>query len=107
MELMRRLCIREVGRVEDHIFENGICWCEQRAAPFGGSTLPLGPGSELWKYWTTGKGFGRWAGAAKKWTTLHRLLLKAGVPPRKAKGLTTNIIEATMPWYLDIKNKKP
>jgi len=66
----------------------------------GGSTLPFGPGSALWKYWTSGAGYGKWAHSVHKWTTLHRLLIEAGVPARMASGLTTNIIQATMPGYL-------
>lgn len=66
----------------------------------GGSTLPFGPGSALWKYWTSGAGYAKWAHAVHKWTTLHRLLIEAGVPARMASGLTTNIIQATMPGYL-------
>lgn len=72
----------------------------------GGSTLPFGPGSKLWKYWTSGEGFAKWSKAVHKWTTLHRLLLKAGVPAHMASGLTTNIIQATMPGYLKTNHKK-
>ncbi len=72
----------------------------------GGSKLPFGPGSALWKYWTTGPGYRKWARAKHKWTTLRRLLLKAGVPAHMVNGLTTNIIEAVMPWYLKKKNRK-
>lgn len=71
----------------------------------GGSTLPFGPGSKLWAYWTSGKGFAKWAGAVHKWTTLHRLLIEAGVPIQMANGLTTNIIQATMPGYLKTNHK--
>lgn len=77
----------------------------------GGSTLPFGPGSKLWTYWTSGPGFARWSVSVHKWTTLHRLLLKAlikgGVldPEHVAKGLTTNIIQATMPGYLKTNHK--
>lgn len=66
----------------------------------GGSALPFGPGSKLWKYWTAGPGFAKWAGSVHKWTTLNHLLIAAGVPRRMADGLTTNIIQATMPGYL-------
>lgn len=72
----------------------------------GGSTLPFGPGSKLWKYWTRGAGFARWSGAVHKWTTLHRLLIEADVPRHMADGLTTNIIQATMPGYLKTNHKK-
>lgn len=72
----------------------------------GGSTLPFGPGSKLWKYWTSGAGYAKWAGSVHKWTTLHRLLIAAGVPARMASGLTTNIIQATMPGYLKTNHKK-
>ena len=72
----------------------------------GGSTLPFGPGSKLWKYWTVGAGFAKWAGSVHKWTTLHRLLLEAGVPAHMANGLTTNIIQAVMPGYLKTNHKK-
>jgi hypothetical protein len=63
----------------------------------GGSTLPFGPGSKLWKYWTEGVGFAKWAASPHKWDTLHRLLLKAGVPAHMAAGLTTNMIQAKFP----------
>jgi len=72
----------------------------------GGSTLPFGPGSALWKYWTAGAGFAKWSGSVHKWTTLHRLLIEAGVPARMADGLTTNIIQAVMPGYLKTNHKK-
>jgi HK97 family phage prohead protease len=65
-----------------------------------GSDLKYGHGSALWKYWTAGEGFAKWSGAVHKWTTLRDLLLKAGVPPLDADGLTTNIITATMPGYM-------
>lgn len=63
----------------------------------GGSTLPFGPGSKLWKYWTSGPGFAKWGSSPHKWTTLHRLLIEAGVPAHMADGLTTNIIQAVFP----------
>lgn len=62
--------------------------------------LPYGPGSHLWEYWTKGEGFAKWAGALHKWTTLHRELIKAGVPVHEADGLATNIIDAVMPGYM-------
>jgi HK97 family phage prohead protease len=65
-----------------------------------GSDLKYGPGSKLWKYWTAGEGFAKWSAAVHKWTTLRDLLLKAGVPPQMADGLTTNIITAVMPGYM-------
>jgi hypothetical protein len=65
----------------------------------GGSTLPFGPGSKLWKYWTEGAGFAKWAASPHKWTTLHRLLLEAGVPAHMAAGLTTNMIQAKFPGH--------
>ena len=65
-----------------------------------GSDLKYGHGSALWKYWTAGEGFAKWSGALHKWTTLHGLLLKAGVPAHSADGLTTNIITAVMPGYM-------
>ena len=74
----------------------GPFWVDHRAA----STLPLGPGSSLWKYWTAGKGFAQWGGSKHKWTTLHGLLKKAGVPAKSLDGLTTNIIEAVFPGYM-------
>jgi phage head maturation protease len=64
------------------------------------SDLEYGHGSALWKYWTRGEGFAKWSGAVHKWTTLRDLLLKAGVPPASADGLTTNIIQAVMPGYM-------
>jgi HK97 family phage prohead protease len=65
-----------------------------------GSDLKYGHGSKLWKYWTAGEGFAKWSAAVHKWTTLRDLLLKAGVPPQMADGLTTNIITAVMPGYM-------
>lgn len=70
------------------------------------SDLKYGPGSKLWTYWTKGEGFAKWSGAVHKWTTLHRELLKAGVPAHMADGLTTNIIEATMPGYMEQAHAK-
>jgi HK97 family phage prohead protease len=70
------------------------------------SDLPYGPGSKLWKYWTAGEGFAKWSAAVHKWTTLHALLLKAGVPAASADGLTTNIIQAVMPGYMKLAHKK-
>jgi hypothetical protein len=70
------------------------------------SKLPFGPGSSLWAYWTKGKGAAKWTGAAKKWSTLNKLLKAAGVPAKVVDGLTTNIIEAVMPGYMDSKQKK-
>ena len=73
------------------------------AVPDGGergSDLKYGHGSALWKYWTTGAGAAKWTAAVHKWTTLRDLLLKAGVPPAEADGLTTNIITAVMPGYM-------
>jgi HK97 family phage prohead protease len=64
------------------------------------SDLKYGHGSALWKYWTSGEGFAKWSAAVHKWTTLRDLLLKAGVPPQMADGLTTNIITAVMPGYM-------
>ena len=64
------------------------------------SDLKYGHGSALWDYWTRGDGFAKWSGAVHKWTTLHALLLKAGVPSASADGLTTNIIQAVMPGYM-------
>lgn len=72
----------------------------------GGSRLPFGPGSALWNYWTKGAGYAKWAKAVHKWSTLRRLLLKAGVPAHMVNGLTTNIIEAVMPGYLKVKNRR-
>lgn len=63
----------------------------------GGSTLPFGPGSELWKYWTSGPGFAKWGASPHKWTALHAALKAAGVPGRFLDGLTTNIIQAVFP----------
>lgn len=76
----------------------------------GGSTLPFGPGSALWKYWTSGPGFAKWSTAVHKWTTLNRLL-KAAIPKEDqaridVDGLTTNIIQATMPGYLKTNHKR-
>jgi HK97 family phage prohead protease len=64
------------------------------------SDLKYGKGSALWDYWTKGEGFAKWASALHKWTTLHRLLIAAGVPAHEADGLTTNIIQAVMPGYM-------
>ncbi len=72
----------------------------------GTSQLPLGPGSSLWKYWTAGKGFAQWSGAKNKWTVLHALLKKAGVPAKSLDGLTTNIITAVFPDYMKHKGKE-
>jgi phage portal protein BeeE len=71
-----------------------------------GSNLQYGPGSALWSYWTKGEGFAKWSGAVHKWETLRRLLLEAGVPEHEVDGLTTNIIEATMPGYMKQAHKK-
>ena len=70
------------------------------------SELQFGHGSELWKYWTAGKGFAKWSGALHKWTTLRDLLLKAGVPAHSVDGLTTNIIMAVMPGYMKLAHAK-
>ena len=78
-------------------------------APAGGrdvSKLPIGPGHKLWEYWTAGKGLGRWIGAVHKWTTLHRLLLEAGVPSHEVDGLTTNIINFVLPGYMKLAHHK-
>lgn len=78
----------------------------------GGSHLPYGPGSALWRYWTSGEGFAKWSKALHKWTTLHRLLLAALIKAREpraaeiAPGLATNIIQATMPGYLKTNHKR-
>lgn len=74
----------------------GPYWPDHRAV----STLPIGPGHSLWTYWTEGKGFAQWAGAVHKWTTLHALLKKAGVPAKSVDGLTTNLIEFKFPGYM-------
>lgn len=76
----------------------------------GGSRLPFGPGSALWKYWTSGPGFAKWSGAVHKWATLNRLL-KAAIPAEDraridVNGLTTNIIQATFPGYMKSRGKK-
>lgn len=70
------------------------------------SDLQHGKGSALWNYWTKGEGLARWVGAKHKWTTLHRLLVAEGVPPREADGLATNIIEAVLPGYMKQAHKK-
>lgn len=70
------------------------------------SDLKYGKGSALWDYWTKGAGAAKWTGALHKWTTLHRLLLAAGVPAGQADGLTTNIIEAVMPGYMKLAHAK-
>jgi HK97 family phage prohead protease len=70
------------------------------------SDLQYGHGSALWKYWTRGEGFAKWSGAVHKWTTLRDLLLKAGVPAISADGLTTNIITAVMPGYMEQAHAK-
>jgi HK97 family phage prohead protease len=70
------------------------------------SDLAHGHGSALWDYWTHGKGFAKWSGALHKWATLRRLLLRAGVPPGQADGLTTNIITAVMPGYMKLAHHK-
>ena len=71
-----------------------------------GSDLKYGHGSALWKYWTSGEGYAKWSAAVHKWTTLRDLLLKAGVPPAAADGLTTNIITAVMPGYMKQAHQK-
>ena len=71
-----------------------------------GSDLKYGHGSKLWDYWTRGEGFAKWSGAVHKWTTLHALLLKAGVPSVSADGLATNIIMAVMPGYMKLAHAK-
>lgn len=68
------------------------------------SKLQFGHGSSLWNYWTKGKGLAKWAGAEHKWTALHAALLKAGVPPHVADGLTTNIITHVFPGYMKAKH---
>ena len=70
------------------------------------SDLKYGHGSALWAYWTHGRGLAKWSGAVHKWTTLHALLLKAGVPAHSADGLTTNIITAVMPGYMKQSHAK-
>lgn len=65
----------------------------------GGSTLPFGPGSKLWKYWTAGPGLAKWASSPHKWGTLNKLLRAAGVPGHMVDGLTTNIIQAVFPGH--------
>lgn len=70
------------------------------------SKLQFGKGSALWKYWTKGKGLAKWLPVEHKWTTLHDLLLKAGVPANEAKGLTTNIITAVLPGYMKSAHTK-
>ena len=63
----------------------------------GGSTLPYGPGSSLWKYWMSKAP--EVAAQVHKWTWLHRRILKAlvkaGVPNAEhiAQGLTTNLLQ--------------
>lgn len=71
------------------------------------STLPYGPGSSLWLYWTKGKGAAKWTGAAHKWSTLNKLLKAAGVPKHMVDGLTTNIIEAVIPGYMKSHTPHP
>jgi hypothetical protein len=61
----------------------------------GGSTLPFGPGSHLWEYWI--KRVPGYLALPHPWTSLHRALLKAGVPAHMAEGLTTNLIQAVDP----------
>lgn len=58
------------------------------------STLPYGPGSALWKYWVYGAGRAKYALSPHPWSTLHALLIKAGVPRYMVDGLTTNILQA-------------
>lgn len=70
----------------------------------GQSKLQFGPGSSLWKYWTSGKGFAKWSSAPHKWSTLNKLLKAAGVPKNMVDGLTTNMIEFKFPGYM--KQKK-
>jgi len=78
----------------------------ERLAERAVSELQFGHGSELWKYWTAGKGFAKWSGALHKWRTLRDLLLKAGVPAHSVDGLTTNIIMAVMPGYMKLAHAK-
>lgn len=64
----------------------------------GGSELPFGPGSKLFKYWMSKAPIV--ATKTHKWTWLHRQILtalvKAGVPNPEhiAQGLTTNLLQA-------------
>lgn len=64
----------------------------------GGSTLPFGPGSSLFKYWLAKAPVV--ATKVHKWTWLHgqilKALVKAGVadPEHIAQGLTTNLLQA-------------
>jgi hypothetical protein len=60
----------------------------------GGSTLPFGPGSKLWKYWMSGPGAAKWQSSPHPWRTLNRLLRKAGVPKHMVDGLTQNMLQA-------------
>lgn len=59
------------------------------------SRLQFGKGSKLWKYWTKGKGFAKFASSPTPWTTLKALLIEHGVPANEAGGLATNIMLAT------------
>jgi hypothetical protein len=92
------------GRIKAAMAKHGHKVSEAKSADPDGqdraSDLKYGHGSQLWKYWTRGEGFAKWSAAVHKWTTLRDLLLKAGVPPTAADGLTTNIIQAVMPGYM-------
>ena len=70
------------------------------------SNLQFGQGSPLWKFWTKGEGAAKWKGSKNKWTTLNNLLKAVGVPADEVDGLTTNIIQAVLPGYMDSKQKK-
>lgn len=59
------------------------------------SGLQFGHGTQLWVYWTVGKGQARWITSPTPWTTLRALLIKAGVPVGQASGLATEIMQAT------------
>lgn len=63
------------------------------------SKLKFGPGSNLWKYWTKGKGLAKWGPSPHKWSTLNKLL-KEHVPMHMVDGLTTNMVNAVFPGYM-------
>lgn len=67
------------------------------ASPTGGSRLPYGPGSELWKWWMHGAGSG-WQLSPHPFTTLYRALRKAipaaAMTDDQVRGLAMNMCQA-------------
>ena len=84
-EIQRDMLLADMGVV--HPFDLG--------GELAASRLPYGPGSKLWKYWTSGEGLARYIDKAHPWTALRDALLSENVPAEMADGLTTNIMLAT------------